>query len=98
MSSDQRERLSKDERRLSGLARSTTATFAHMRILLHHLDLIASDPVASRSLYEPFLGHCGFTLKSAGFTWAGFGLGHARYPCITIMKAKGDGATRKRDR
>lgn len=69
-----------------------------MSNFFHHLDLTVSDPVASRPLYELFLGHCGFTLKSAGADWAGFGLGDKRYPCITIMKAKGEGLARKHDR
>jgi hypothetical protein len=60
-----------------------------MSPLLHHLDLTVSDPIKSRPLYELFLGHCGFTLKSAGETWAGFGLDDKRYPCVTILKAKG---------
>lgn len=69
-----------------------------MGAFFHHLDLTVADPVASRPLYELFLGHCGFTLKSAGDDWAGFGLGDRRYPCITIMRAKGRGAARKHDR
>jgi glyoxylase I family protein len=69
-----------------------------MSTLLHHLDLTVSDPIKSRPLYELFLGHCGFTLKSAGETWAGFGLDDKRYPCVTILKAKGRGAARKHDR
>lgn len=69
-----------------------------MSNFFHHLDLAVSDPVASRPLYELFLGHCGFTLKSAGEDWAGFGLGDKRYPCITLLQAKGQGATRKHDR
>jgi catechol 2,3-dioxygenase-like lactoylglutathione lyase family enzyme len=69
-----------------------------MSNFFHHLDLTVSDPVASRPLYELFLGHCGFTLKSAGADWAGFGLGDKRYPCITLLQAKGDGVTRKHDR
>jgi glyoxylase I family protein len=64
----------------------------------HHLDLTVSDPKKSRPLYELFLGHCGFTLKSAGYAWAGFGLGDKRYPCITLLKAKGRNAARKHDR
>lgn len=60
----------------------------------HPLDLTVSDPAASRQLYELFLGHCGFTLKNAGEDWAGFGLGDKRYPCITLLKAKGRGAMR----
>jgi catechol 2,3-dioxygenase-like lactoylglutathione lyase family enzyme len=60
-----------------------------MTDFFHHLDLTVTDPVKSRPLYELFLGHCGFTLKSAGETWAGFGLGDKRYPCITLLKAKG---------
>lgn len=60
-----------------------------MTDFIHHLDLTVTDPVKSRPLYELFLGHCGFTLKSAGETWAGFGLGDKRYPCITLLKAKG---------
>lgn len=69
-----------------------------MSNFFHHLDLTVSDPVASRPLYELFLGHCGFTLKSAGEDWAGFGLGDKRYPCITLLQAQGKGATRKHDR
>lgn len=64
----------------------------------HHLDLTVSDPVKSRPLYELFLGHCGFTLKNAGATWARFGLGDKRYPCITLLKAKGRNAKRAHDR
>jgi glyoxylase I family protein len=59
-----------------------------MSDFFHHLDLTVSDPAKSRPLYELFLGHCGFTLKNAGPTWAGFGLGDKRYPCITLLKAK----------
>jgi glyoxylase I family protein len=69
-----------------------------MSAFLHHIDLTVSDPVKSRPLYELFLGHCGFTLKNAGATWAGFGLGDKRYPAITLLKAKGRGATKKHDR
>lgn len=69
-----------------------------MTSFFHHLDLTVSDPVASRPLYELFLGHCGFTLKSAGEDWAGFGLGDKRYPCITLLQAKGEGAARAHDR
>lgn len=69
-----------------------------MSTFLHHLDLTVSDPVASRPLYELFLGHCGFTLKSAGDDWASFGLGDKRYPSIGILRAKGRGASRKHDR
>lgn len=69
-----------------------------MSSFLHHLDLTVADPVASRPLYELFLGHCGFTLKSAGEDWAGFGVGDKRYPCITLLKAKGRAAARKHDR
>jgi catechol 2,3-dioxygenase-like lactoylglutathione lyase family enzyme len=69
-----------------------------MSSFFHHLDLTVSDPKKSRALYELFLGHCGFTLKSAGDTWAGFGLGDKRYPCITLLKAKGRNAARKHDR
>ena len=58
----------------------------------HHLDLTVSDPAKSRPLYELFLGHVGFTLKNAGDDWAGFGLGGKRYPCITLLKAKGPNA------
>jgi catechol 2,3-dioxygenase-like lactoylglutathione lyase family enzyme len=64
----------------------------------HHLDLTVIDPVKSRPLYELFLGHLGFTLKSAGDDWAGFGLGDKRYPCVTLLKAKGRNAARKHDR
>jgi catechol 2,3-dioxygenase-like lactoylglutathione lyase family enzyme len=60
-----------------------------MTDFFHHLDLTVTDPVKSRPLYELFLGHCGFTLKNAGATWAGFGLEDKRYPCITLLKAKG---------
>lgn len=67
-------------------------------MILHHLDLTVSDPVRSRALYELFLGHCGFTLKSAGEDWAGFGLGDKRYPCITLLKASGANAGRSHDR
>jgi hypothetical protein len=45
-----------------------------MSNFFHQLDLTVSNPVASRSLYEMFLGHCSFTLKSAGDTWAGLAL------------------------
>ena len=69
-----------------------------MSIFFHHLDLTVSDPVASRPLYELFLGHCGFTLKNAGEDWAGFGLGDKRYPCITLLKASGSNAARGHDR
>lgn len=69
-----------------------------MSTFFHHLDLTVSDPVASRPLYELFLGHCGFTLKSAGDDWAGFGLGDKRYPCITLLQARGEKAGRKHDR
>jgi len=44
----------------------------------HQLDLTVSNPVASRSLYEMFLGHCGFALKRTGDTWAGLGLRNTR--------------------
>jgi|JI10StandDraft_1071094.scaffolds.fasta_scaffold19946_8 glyoxylase I family protein len=64
----------------------------------HHLDLTVSDPAKSRPLYELFLGHVGFTLKNAGDDWAGFGLGGKRYPCITLLKAKGPNAQRAHDR
>jgi glyoxylase I family protein len=64
----------------------------------HHLDLTVADPVESRPLYELFLGHCGFTLKSAGDEWAGFGHAGKRYPAITLLKATGDGARRGHDR
>lgn len=69
-----------------------------MSNFFHHLDLTVSDPVASRPLYELFLGHCGFTLKSAGEDWAGFGLGDKRYPCITLLQARGPNAARSHDR
>ena len=69
-----------------------------MSTFFHDLDLTVSDPVASRPLYELFLGHCGFTLKSAGDDWAGFGLGDKRYPCITLLQARGENAGRKHDR
>lgn len=69
-----------------------------MSDFLHHIDLTVSNPVKARPLYELFLRHCGFTLKSAGDDWAGFGLGDKRYPCITLLKAKGSGAARKHDR
>lgn len=64
----------------------------------HHLDLTVSDPVKSRPLYELFLGHCGFTLKSAGAEWAGFGHAGKRYPAITLLKATGAGAAQAHDR
>ena len=69
-----------------------------MSDFFHHLDLSVIDPMKSRPLYELFLGHCGFTLKSAGEDWAGFGLGNKRYPCITLLQARGDNAGRKHDR
>jgi glyoxylase I family protein len=69
-----------------------------MSNFLHHLDLTVTDPAKSRPLYELFLGHLGFTLKNAGAEWAGFGLGDKRYPCITLLKAKGRNAARKHDR
>ncbi|MDP3736754.1 MAG: VOC family protein [Hyphomonadaceae bacterium] len=69
-----------------------------MSNFFHHLDLTVIDPVKSRPLYELFLGHLGFTLKSAGDEWAGFGLSDKRYPCITLLKAKGRNAARKHDR
>lgn len=69
-----------------------------MSNFFHHIDLTVSDPVAARPLYELFLGHCGFTLKSAGDDWAGFGYANKRYPSIAILKAKGRGATRRHDR
>jgi glyoxylase I family protein len=69
-----------------------------MSNFLHHLDLTVSNPVKSRPLYELFLGHCGFTLKSAGDTWAGFGLGDKRYPCITLLKSSDGNAARAHDR
>lgn len=37
-------------------------------------------------------------LNNAGDTWADFGLGGKRYPCITLLKAKGRNAARKHDR
>lgn len=69
-----------------------------MTDFFHHLDLTVSDPVKSRPLYELFLGHVGFTLKNAGEDWAGFGLGDKRYPCITLLKARGKDAGRAHDR
>lgn len=69
-----------------------------MDSFFHHLDLTVTDPAASRPLYELFLGHCGFTLKSAGDDWAGFGLADRRYPCITLLKTKGPNEDRKHDR
>ncbi len=69
-----------------------------MSNFFHHIDLTVSDPVASRPLYELFLGHCGFTLKSAGEDWAGFGYANKRYPSIAILKAKGRNAARRHDR
>jgi len=69
-----------------------------MTQFFHHLDLTVSDPAKSRPLYELFLGHCGFTLKSAGEDWAGFGLGDKRYPSIALLKAKGRNAKQKHDR
>ena len=69
-----------------------------MSTFFHHRDLTVSDPVASRPLYELFLGHCGFTLKSAAEDWAGFGFGDKRYPCITLLQARGENAGRKHDR
>lgn len=69
-----------------------------MSNFLHHLDLTVSDPVVARPLYELFLGHCGFTLKNAGDDWAGFGFGNKRYPCITLLRAKGQNAGRGHDR
>jgi catechol 2,3-dioxygenase-like lactoylglutathione lyase family enzyme len=69
-----------------------------MTDFFHHLDLSVIDPVKSLPLYELFLGHCGFTLKSAGEDWAGFGLGAKRYPCITLLQARGENAARKHDR
>lgn len=69
-----------------------------MSDFFHHLDLSVIDPVKSRQLYALFLGHCGFTLKSAGEDWAGFGLGDKRYPCITLLQARGDNAKRAHDR
>lgn len=69
-----------------------------MSDFFHHLDLTVTDPATSRPLYELFLGHCGFTLKSAGAEWAGFGLADRRYPCITLLQARGENATRRHDR
>lgn len=69
-----------------------------MSDFFHHLDLSVIDPVKSRPLYELFLGHCGFRLKSAGENWAGFGLGGKRYPCITLLQTRGDNAKRAHDR
>lgn len=69
-----------------------------MSDFFHHLDLTVSDPVKARPLYELFLTHCGFSLKSAGDDWAGFGLGDRRYPCITLLKASGPNAQRAHDR
>jgi glyoxylase I family protein len=69
-----------------------------MSSFFHHIDLTVSDPVKSRPLYELFLTHCGFTLKSAGETWAGFGHNGKRYPAITLLKAKGRNAARRHDR
>jgi catechol 2,3-dioxygenase-like lactoylglutathione lyase family enzyme len=64
----------------------------------HHLDLSVSDVAAAQPLYAVFLEHCGFTLKSAGEDWAGFGLGDKRYPCITLLQSSGANAKRGHDR
>jgi catechol 2,3-dioxygenase-like lactoylglutathione lyase family enzyme len=69
-----------------------------MSNFFHHLDITVSHPAKSRPLYELFLGHCGFSLKSAGENWASFGYGDKRYPSIAILKAKGRNAARKHDR
>lgn len=69
-----------------------------MSDFFHHLDLSVVDPEKSRPLYELFLAHCGFTLKSAGEDGAGFGLGDKRYPCISLLQARGDNAGRAHDR
>jgi glyoxylase I family protein len=61
---------------------------------LHHIDLTVSDVAAARPLYDLFLRHAGFSPKGHGEDWAGWGLG-GRYPCVTILKASGPGASRR---
>jgi glyoxylase I family protein len=69
-----------------------------MRNFLHHIDLTVTDPTRARPLYDLVLTHAGFASKGHGEDWAGWGLGGKRYPCITLVKAKGRSAARKHDR
>jgi glyoxylase I family protein len=57
-----------------------------------------TDPVRSRPLYDLVLTHAGFTSKGHDVDWAGWGLGDKRYPCITILQARGLNAGRPHDR
>ena len=63
-----------------------------MSDFFHHLDLTVSDPAKSRPLYELFLGHCGFTLKSAG---EDVGRVRARRQALSVHHTpEGEGAQR----
>jgi catechol 2,3-dioxygenase-like lactoylglutathione lyase family enzyme len=69
-----------------------------MQGFAHHIDLTVTDVARARPLYELFLSHAGFTPKGHGEDWAGWGLHGRRYPCVTLLKAKGDNAARAHDR
>jgi glyoxylase I family protein len=66
--------------------------------ILHHIDLTVTDVARARSVYATFFEHVGFTLKSEGEEWAGWGALGKRYPCVTLLKAKGPNAHRSHDR
>jgi catechol 2,3-dioxygenase-like lactoylglutathione lyase family enzyme len=65
---------------------------------MHHVDLTVSDVAQARPLYDLVLTHVGFTSKGAGEDWAGWGLSGNRYPCVTLLAAKGANAARAHDR
>lgn len=71
-----------------------------MRGALHHLDLTARDPWASRDFYDAMLGFMGYERRHdvpRGFVWE---LGPEGAPTVSVavMVAEGDGRGRRHDR
>lgn len=70
----------------------------NMRGFVHHIDLTVSDLDASRAFYESVLGFLGYRRSAdhdQGSDWDRTG---EPFHSIGILKAHGDGATRRHDR
>ena len=72
-----------------------------LRGTIHHLDLTVHDPWASRPFYEAVLGYFGYRLAAEhdrGFDWDLRDAEGVLISSIGVMRATGDGLTRRHDR
>ena len=72
-----------------------------MRGTIHHLDLTVCDPWASRTFYDAVLGFLGYRLSkedARGFDWDLVDDQGRLVSSIGLMRATGDGLSRRHDR